>query len=220
MARRGKIPLDPHATVVRKKPSLDFSVTGLVYISMMLFMGLAAINSQANLLFGVFGLMIGILLVSGVISKRVLRGLSLNRVLPEHGVVGQPITVNYEFRNNKRFWPSLSVTVAEIDGAEAFMKQPHGYLLHAAPRTTARVPVELLPKRRGLHTLDRHQISTSFPFGFIKRALDRRSEDRLLIYPALGVVERKLLEMMKSAESSGPTMRPRRDGAHEHHGVK
>ena len=36
---------------------------------MMMFMGLAAMNSQANLLFGVFGLMIGILLVSGVISR-------------------------------------------------------------------------------------------------------------------------------------------------------
>jgi hypothetical protein len=37
------------ATPVRRRPSLDFSVTGVVYISMMLFMGLAAINSQANL---------------------------------------------------------------------------------------------------------------------------------------------------------------------------
>ena len=42
---------------------------------MMMFMGLAAMNSQANLLFGVFGLMIGILLVSGVISRIVLRAL-------------------------------------------------------------------------------------------------------------------------------------------------
>src|SRR5436305_13290348 len=167
------------ATPVRRRPSLDFSLTGLVYCSMMLFMGLAAINSQANLLFGVFGLMIGILLVSGIISRWVLRGLSLNRILPEHGAVGQPLTVTYEFTNRKRFWPSLSVTVAEIDGVEAFYKQPHGYLLHAAPGTTATVSVELIPKRRGVHRLDRHQISTSFPFGFIKRATDRRKEDHI-----------------------------------------
>jgi uncharacterized protein (DUF58 family) len=220
MARRGKPALDPHATIVRKKPSLDFSVTGLVYISMMLFMGLAAINSQANLLFGVFGLMIGILLVSGVVSKRVLKGLTLTRSLPEHGTVGQPITVNYEFTNNKRFWPSLSVTVAEIDGAEAFVKQPHGYLLHAAPKQTVNVPVELMPKRRGLHTLDRHQISTSFPFGFIKRAIDRRQEDHLLIFPATGHVDPKIMSLMRSAESSGPTMRPRRGGMDEFYGLK
>ena len=60
-------------TGVRRKPSLDFSLTGLVYCSMMMFMGLAAINSQANLLFGVFGLMVGILLISGVVSRKVMQ---------------------------------------------------------------------------------------------------------------------------------------------------
>src|SRR6476659_1036794 len=100
------------ATAVHRKPSLDFSLTGLVYCSMMMFMGLAAINSQANLLFGVFGLMIGTLLVSGTISKLVLRRLVLQRVLPELAVVGQTTTVTYEFTNTKRFWPSLSVTLA------------------------------------------------------------------------------------------------------------
>src|SRR5665213_2484884 len=82
----------PNATLVRRRPSLDFSLTGLVYCSMMMFMGLAAINSQANLLFGVFGLMIGILLISGVVSRLVLRKLRVSRVLPKHGVAGEPIT--------------------------------------------------------------------------------------------------------------------------------
>ena len=112
------------ATVVHRKPSLDFSITGLVYCSMMMFMGLAAMNSQASLLFGVFGLMIGILLVAGVISKIVLRRLELHRLLPELAVVGQPTTVTYQFTNNKRFWPSLSVCLEELDGAEAFFRQP------------------------------------------------------------------------------------------------
>src|SRR5213082_4129621 len=102
------------ATVVHRKPSLDFSITGLVYCSMMMFMGLAAMNSQASLLFGVFGLMIGILLISGVISRMVLRGLHLHRVLPELAVVGQTTTITYEFINAKRFWPSLSVCLAEL----------------------------------------------------------------------------------------------------------
>ena len=127
---------DASATPVRRKPSLDFSLTGLVYCLMMLFMGMAAINSQASLLFGVFGLMIGILLVSGVVSRKVLRRLNVRRVLPDHGTVGRPMTITYRFANDKRFWPSLSVTVAELDGAEGFTKQPQTYLLHAAPRTT------------------------------------------------------------------------------------
>jgi uncharacterized protein (DUF58 family) len=208
------------ATLVRRKPSFDFSVTGLVYCSMMMFMGLAAINSQANLLFGVFGLMIGILLVSGTISKMVLRKLRIDRELPEHGIVGRRITLMYHIQNTKRFWPSLSVTVAELDGAEAFTKQPQAYMLHAAARHTAIVPAELTPKRRGLHNLDRHQIITSFPFGFIKRATERNRKDALLIYPAIAQVDSKVIQMCRSAETTGAQMRPRPGGSDEFYGVK
>jgi len=208
------------ATPVRKKPTLDFSMTGLVYCAMMLFMGLAAVNTQANLLFGVFGLMVGILLVSGVISRLVLRKLRVRRVLPDHGVVGRMMPVTYEFRNEKRYWPSLSVGVAEIDGAEGFMAQPQCYLLHAAASTTASVPAELFPKRRGIHNLERYQISTSFPFGFVKRATNRRDKDTVLVLPPIGEVSQRLLALCRSAENTGATMRPRAGGADEFYGVR
>src|SRR5438067_9567062 len=90
------------ATVMHRKPSLDFSITGLVYCSMMMFMALAAVNSQANLLFGVFGLMVGILLISCIISGFILRRVQINRVLPELAIVGEPTAITYEFTNNKR----------------------------------------------------------------------------------------------------------------------
>ena len=218
-----KIRLDyalPSTTPVKRKPSLDFSLTGLVYCAMMLFMGLAAVNTQANLLFGVFGLMVGILLVSGVISRFVLRKLAIRRVLPDHGVVGRPMTVTYEFRNEKRFWPSLSLCIAELDGVEGFTKQPQCYLLHAAPGMTALVPAELVPKRRGLHELDRYQLSTSFPFGFVKRAIVRKHRDSVLILPPAARVSRRLLAMCRSAENIGSSMRPRAGGNDEFYGLR
>ncbi len=217
--RRPTAAVDP-ATPVRKRPSLDFSLTGLVYCSMMMFMGLAAVNTQANLLFGVFGLMIGVLLIAGIISRAVLRRLRIRRILPEHAVVGKPVTLLYEFTNTKRFWPSLSVTLGELDASEAFVKQPFAYMLHAAPRTSATVPTQVVPKRRGLHVFDRYQLSTSFPFGFIKRALDRREHETILTFPAIGQVDPKLLAMCQSADRSGATMRPRRGGDDEFYGVK
>src|SRR5258708_36871827 len=93
------IPVPATATVVRRRPSLDFSITGLIYCSLMMFMGLAAINSQANLLFGVFGLMFGILLISISISRIVLRRLAMNRGLPESAIVGMPSIITYDLRN-------------------------------------------------------------------------------------------------------------------------
>ena len=62
-------------------------------------------------------------------------------------------------------------------------------MLHAAPRMTAAVPTEVIPKRRGLHQFDGYQVSTSFPFGFISARSTTASTDRLLVYPALGEVD-------------------------------
>ena len=210
----------PSVTIVRRRPSLDFSVTGVVFIGMMLFLGMAAINSQANLLFGVFGLMIGILLVSGVSSRLVLRRLRVRRVLPEHSRVGHPTTLLYEITNTKKFWPSLSVVLAELDGAEGLTKQPLAYMLHAAGQTTASVPALVIPKRRGLLELNRYQLATSFPFGFIKRAATERHRDVLLIYPPAAEVDRELLALCRSADPTGETMRPRPGGADEFYGVR
>jgi uncharacterized protein (DUF58 family) len=208
------------ATVVRRRPALDFSVTGVVYVAMMLFMGLAAINSQANLLFGVFGLMIGILIVSGVISRLVLRRLIIHRALPENGCVGQSLSITYEITNAKRYWPSLSVSIAELDGAEAFTTQPQAYMLHVAPRTTASVPALVIPKRRGLHEFNRYQVATSFPFGFVKRAITERHKDVMLIHPPAAKVDPKLLRRCRSADVTGETVRPRPGGTDEFYGVK
>jgi uncharacterized protein (DUF58 family) len=211
--------VDP-ITPIRRKPSVDFSLTGLVYCSMMMFMGVAAVNSQANLLFGVFGLMIGILMISAVVCRVVVSRLRVERTLPDQAAVGQAATVQYQFHNSKRLWPSLSVCLAELDGGEAFTKQPHAYMLHAAPGMTATVPIEVIPKRRGLHQLGSYQLSTSFPFGFIKRALVRVQPDTLMVYPAIGAVSTRLLSMCRSAERGGANMKPRRDGMDEFFGVK
>jgi uncharacterized protein (DUF58 family) len=164
--------------------------------------------------------MIGILMVTMAINWVVPRKLAITRSLPENGVVGEPLVISYHVENEKRFWPSLSVTIAELDGVDAFFKQPHAYLLHVAAQTSAAVPAELTPKRRGLHKLGRFQISTSFPFGFIKRALERSVTDTLLVYPPIGHVSGKLLTLFQSAERSGSSMRPRRGGMDEFYGLK
>ncbi len=207
-------------TPTRRRPSRDFSMTGLIYCAMMLFMGLAAINTQASLLFGVFGLMIGILIVSGQISLIVLRKVRITRDLPEAGVVGEPLIVTYHFYNGKKFWPTFSVCLAELDGVEGFIRQPQCYLLHAAAKMDASVPVELLPKRRGIHAMNRFQISTSFPFGFIKRAIERQHPDTLVVFPAVAKVDPGVLATCQPAEKTGPTMRPKRGGADELYGLK
>jgi len=205
---------------IRKQPFLRFTLVGLTYVGMMLFMGLAAVNSQANLLFGVFGLMIGVLVISAFISWTVLRKLDVRRILPEYVTVNEPACFQYEFHNRKLIWPSLSVTVSELTASHAFSKQPQAYLLHVAARTKATVLMLVVPTRRGLYQFDQFQISTSSPFGFICRARTCRRKDNLLIHPPIAQVDRKLLQLCLSAERSGVRMRPRRGGTDEFYGVR
>ncbi len=210
----------PSATEIHRKRGLELTLTGLVYLTMTMFMAAAALNSDANLLFGVFGLMIGVMLISYLIGRIVLQNVSLQRSLPELAVVGQPTTIVYEFSNKKRYWPSLSVMIAELDGTEAFTRQLHAYLLHAAAEMTAVVPTEAVAKRRGLYQMNRYEISTSFPFGFIERAVVRGQKDTMLVYPALGQVDPKVLSICRSSDSSGAVMRPSPGGNDEFYGVK
>ena len=207
-------------TPVLKRPALEFTIPGVIYCCMMLFMGLAAMNTQANLLFGVFGLMIGILIVSGIISRIVLRKLRVARKLPKHGVVGEALPFFYEVTNGKRYWPSLSLSLAELDGVNGFVAQPQCYVLHAAPRMTATVPLEIVPRRRGVQEFHRYQISTSFPFGFVKRAIIARHKDTICIFPAIAEVDRRVLAMCRSADNVGESSRPRAGGSDEFYGVR
>lgn len=211
---------DPAATFVRLKPSVDISFTALIYFGATLFIGVAALNSQTNLLFGVFGMMIGVLLVAGYVSRFSLRKLNVRRVIPEYFAVGEPSSLSYSITNTKRYWPSVSVALGEIDGCDAFTQQPYAYVLHVAAGLTTSVSVPLLPKRRGMHELNCHQISTSFPFGFVKRAIECKQKETIIVFPAIAQVNPAILLLCHSAVDSGARMRPRKGGSDEFFGVK
>jgi uncharacterized protein (DUF58 family) len=208
------------AGALRRKPAVDLSLGGLLYVGMMLFMVMAAMNTKHNLLYAMVGLMGGVLVVSLFVSRLVLRKIEVHRELPDHAIVGQPATVEYQFRNRKGYWPSLSVSITELDSPKAFTRPPQAYVLHAAAGMTATVPARLVPTRRGVQSLERYEMATSFPFGFIKRAIERQRKDSLLVYPAMAQVEPRLLERCISEEFTSSRMRPRPGGADEFYGVK
>jgi len=208
------------ASGLRGARGTDISFAGLIFLFMMLFMASAAVHTRTNILYAVAGLMIGVLLVSFRLSRFVLKKLRVRRVLPDTLMVGQRAALTFECANHKRFWPSLSVTVAELNGSEAFVKPPLAYLLHAAAGAHVVIGTELMPRRRGLYAFDEFQVRTSFPFGFIRRAQRHRQPETFIVFPAIGRVKPGFLEACRSAESSGIRLRPTRGGDDEFYGVK
>ena len=95
------------------RQTFHYEVTkaGVVYVLVTLVIGIAALNTGNNLLYIVVAAMLAAILVSGVVSALVLRGLELQVRLPEHVFAGRPVVGRIALRNSRRFLPSFSIRV-------------------------------------------------------------------------------------------------------------
>jgi len=98
----------------RVRDALDYDVTreGLVYSLFVLVIGIAALNTGNNLLFIVVSAMLAAIVVSGVASAGVLRGLDLDVSVPAHLFAGSTALARLTLHNRRRRTPSFSVSVA------------------------------------------------------------------------------------------------------------
>ncbi|HWY21744.1 MAG TPA: DUF58 domain-containing protein [Candidatus Acidoferrum sp.] len=99
--------------IERLRQTFHYEVTkaGVVYVLVTLVIGIAALNTGNNLLYIVVAAMLAAILVSGVVSALVLRGLELDVRLPEHVFAGRPVVGRVMLRNPRRFLPSFSIRV-------------------------------------------------------------------------------------------------------------
>jgi uncharacterized protein (DUF58 family) len=97
----------------RLRQTLHYEVTraGVIYVLVTLVIGIAALNTGNNLLYIVVATMLAAILVSGIVSALVLRGLELDVRLPEHMFAGRPVVGRIVLRNPRRFLPSFSIRV-------------------------------------------------------------------------------------------------------------
>ncbi len=148
-----------------------------------LLVGAAAVNGGINLLFLVFGMMIFLILASGVLSELCLRGLEVTRRPPAAIHAGTPYLMGIAVRNNKGRLPTFSLEVEDlvagrpVDRRCYYLKLPAGRVQETAYRN-------ILPQR-GYHELTGFRLSTRFPFGLIRKSRDVDAPARLLVFPAL-----------------------------------
>ncbi len=99
--------------VRRVRDAFDYDVTreGMVYLAAVLVIGIAALNTGNNLLFIIVSAMLAAVIVSGVASAGMLRGLELDVSIPDHAFAGTSTLARVTVRNLRRRLPSFSVTV-------------------------------------------------------------------------------------------------------------
>ncbi len=108
--------LAKRVAAARIRHAVDYKVTklGFIYVTVVVLIAIAALNTGNNLLYIVVAAMLAAILVSGVVSALVLRDLELDVRMPEHVFAGEIMRGRLALGNTRRWLPSFSVSVVSF----------------------------------------------------------------------------------------------------------
>jgi uncharacterized protein (DUF58 family) len=165
---------------IYRNRSIAFTPAGTRFILLTLAVGIAAVNTGNNLLYLILGMMLSLIIVSGLLSEQSLRKIIIEWRFPARVFAQQPVPVELRITNGKRLLPSFSFRVDDGNGEGRSL-----YILKLSPGETKVSPRTTRFEYRGLRTLAPVALRTTFPFGFFHKSLLRPQTQTVLVYPRI-----------------------------------
>jgi uncharacterized protein (DUF58 family) len=175
---------------------IELTAGGAIFLAILTVVGLAAWNTGNNLLFLVFSLLCSTLFVGWLAARTSLGGLIVSARFPDHIFAGEAAPVIVTLRNAKRFVPSFSILVETRGPKDSsrsrknrlrrtrHQKRPLAYFTYIPHRAAAEQRVDQVFLERGHVFINGFELSTRFPFGFIRRRRRLRARNvDIVVYP-------------------------------------
>src|SRR5688572_13738755 len=89
--------------------AVEFTREGVIFLLLSLAIGAAAVNTGNNVLYFIFALMLGMVIVSGIASRRILHALTPSIHFPEHVFAGISQLCFICLKNDKSRIPSVAI---------------------------------------------------------------------------------------------------------------
>jgi uncharacterized protein (DUF58 family) len=194
---------------------LKLTREGKYFIFITFGVGVAAINTGNNLLYLLLGMLLSLIIVSGVLSELSLRHLTVTRRLPPRAQVGRPHLVEIEVYNHKRRVPSYAIEVEDLRAGQPADKRC--FFLKISPRSAQVAAYRRTPARRGRDHHVGFRVATRFPFGLFEKSREVSADDELVIYPAVDPVR---LPQTESGDRPGGESALGRGNGDEIHGLR
>jgi uncharacterized protein (DUF58 family) len=172
---------------IRPPRRLKFTREGKFFVGITLGVGFAAINTANNLLYLLLGMLLALIVVSGIMSELSLRDLTVVRRLPTRAQVGRPHLVEIEVFNHKRRVPSYAIEVEDLRAGQPADKRC--FFLKISPKSAQVAAYRRTPNRRGRDVHVGFRIATRFPFGLFEKSREVPADGDLIIYPAVDPVQ-------------------------------
>lgn len=168
---------------IRPQRRLKFTREGKFFVGITLGVGFAAINTANNLLYLMLGMLLALIVVSGIMSELSLRDLTVVRRLPLRAQVGRAHLVEIEVFNHKGRVPSYAIEVEDLRAGQPADKRC--FFLKISPKSAQVAAYRRTPTRRGRDVHVGFRIATRFPFGLFEKSREVPAEGDLIIYPAV-----------------------------------
>lgn len=191
------------------KPERRYHLTfaDFFFFGVTVLLGLGAINSQNNLLFLLFGVAIGAILISGVLSGSMLLGISVQRECAGERCVDGRLHIRYRVTCRSPVLPVVCVRIEEIPETSGDWKgrfvPPLTFVAHVGAGETTIADGYAWPKRRGELRLHGIRVSTRFPFGLLRKSITIRQPQVVLVQPRALPLQRDTLAQLRARGESG-----------------
>lgn len=200
---------------LRPPRTLQFTREGKYFVGITVGIGLAAVNTGNNLLYLVFGMMLSLIIASGVLSEMSLRGLAMTRLPPGQVHAGSPYLTGLSLRNGKQRLPSFSIEAEDLVEGRPIGKRC--YFLKLPAGRTQRTAYRHQLAQRGVLRLSGVRLSTKFPFGLFRKSRVLDLGEELVIFPEL---RRTVPPLLGRDDRGGEQARPERGRGGDFHGLR
>ena len=170
---------------------LGLSVAGWLFFGIAVFVGAAAGQSQAALVFILFGGMLGALSVSALLAWRMVGAVRVWREMPERAWQNQTLHFSYVLRNVRRRGSCLALHINEL--APEGVQSVSGFCVEVPPLASFRAGARFAARHRGRIQLEALRVHTGFPFGLVWARRVISIPASLVVWPAIGRLKRQLL---------------------------
>jgi len=201
------------------RQSRPFRLTrgGWVFILYTIGVGAGAINTGNNLLYLAFGVFLGLILASGVLSDLSLWRIEVELKFPENIQGGETNLIGFTVHNRKKRFPSLSLTI-EVEGilrGEPIILKKYIPILFGQEKLSSNLVFH--PTNRGLFQVTNIKLATRFPFGLLYKWWNQKERYQCIVFPETVPVFLSNVLLRSLGEEKETAIHEKGDGSTIHH---
>lgn len=178
-------------TLKRRRYSTSLTFEGCCFVIIAGFILAGAITRQINLLMVLFGLLAGAFVAHGLLVRSIVRRIQVKRRLPKSISAGELLVVELSATNQRRWlgaWAVAATDTLRREGTTTGKRtlRPRALWSHLPPGETCTTTYRGRIVQRGRYQFGPLQVSSRFPFGFLRSRAMFDANDSLIVYPRLG----------------------------------